>query len=149
MDKFAGRLGLQQRVLPTYRAPFFEALSAAATKGLGVYAGQPRPSEAIKTTTDLKQANFHPAHNQHLFSSVFYLCRQPGFVNWLEIWQPDALIVEANPRYPSTLKAIEWMHAKGRPVLGWGLGAPPLSGLLAGVRKRSRINLLKNLDGVI
>jgi len=43
----------------------------------------------------------------------------------LESWSPDALIVEANPRYLSTPVAIRWMQKRGRPVIGWGLGAPP------------------------
>jgi glycosyltransferase involved in cell wall biosynthesis len=68
---------------------------------------------------------------------------------WLEAWQPDALIVEANPRYRSTPEAVRWMHAHGRPVLGWGLGAPPLSGPLAGWRRRGRLAFLGLLDGVI
>jgi glycosyltransferase involved in cell wall biosynthesis len=37
------------------------------------------------------------------------------------------LIVEANPRYLSTPAAVRWMHARGRMVIGWGLGAPKQS----------------------
>jgi hypothetical protein len=36
---------------------------------------------------------------------------------------------EANPRYPTTRRAIEWMQHKGRKTIGWGLGAPPIHGL--------------------
>jgi glycosyltransferase involved in cell wall biosynthesis len=31
-------------------------------------------------------------------------------------------VVEANPRYLSTPRLVRWMHARGKPVLGWGLG---------------------------
>ena len=149
MQKFQGRLGLQQRVLPTYRAPVFDTLANACEGGLSMFAGEPRRSEAIKTTADLQAARYTPAHNRHLFSGPFYLCRQEGFIEWLEGWQPDALIVEANPRYLNTPKAVVWMHQRNRPVLGWGLGAPSLSGPLAGVRARARKKLLFSLDGVI
>ena len=37
------RLGLVQRVLPSYRVPFFDALARACAGGLGLFAGQPRP----------------------------------------------------------------------------------------------------------
>jgi glycosyltransferase involved in cell wall biosynthesis len=70
-------------------------------------------------------------------------------VAWLERWQPQALIVEANPRYRSTPAAVRWMHARGLPVLGWGLGAPPLHGPLAGWRRRARRRFLASLDGMI
>ncbi len=59
------------------------------------------------------------------------------------------MIVEANPRYPSTLQAVEWMHSRGRPVLGWGLGAAPVSGWLKTWRLQSRQKFLRRLDGII
>ena len=69
------------------------------------------------------------AQNIHLFSGPLYLCHQRGLVEWLENWNPDALIVEANPRYLATGAAVRWMHERGRKVIGWGLGAPPIAGL--------------------
>jgi len=44
---------LQQRVLPAYRAAFFDALAAACDGGLSVFAGQPTPGEAIQTADHL------------------------------------------------------------------------------------------------
>lgn len=146
---FSGRLGLQQRVLPSYRATFFDALAAYCDGGLSVFAGQPRTKEAIATTTKLHIARYAPARNRHYFSGPIYLCRQRGLIGWLEDWQPDALIVEANPRYVSTPRAVAWMHARHKPVLGWSLGAPPLTGPLAGFRRRARKRLLFSLDGLI
>jgi glycosyltransferase involved in cell wall biosynthesis len=148
---FTGRLAIQQRVLPAYRAPFFDALAGACRGGLSVFAGQPLPDEQIATIDDLQVAEYAPAHNRHLMSvsSPFYQCWQDGLLDWLERWQPDALIVEANPRYASTPRAIRWMYARRRPVLGWGLGAPPLRGWLAGWRRSSRQRFLRSLDGII
>lgn len=126
--KFKGRLGLQQRVLPSYRVPFFDLLAAHCEGGMSLFAGQPRPVEMIvsgKTQT----AKYVEARNIHWFGGAFYLCYQRGLIDWLEAWNPDALVVEANPRYLSTPAAVQWMHSRGRKVIGWGLGAPKQSGI--------------------
>jgi hypothetical protein len=126
-SKFHGRLGVQQRVLPSYRAPFFEMLAPACAGGMSLFAGQPRAEESIATTSTLRNMQYAAAKNIHLFQGSLYLCFQRGLLYWLSAWNPDALIVEANPRYLSTPVAIKWMQRRGRPVLGWGLGAPPPS----------------------
>jgi len=124
MTRFPGRLALQQRVLPSYRAPFFDLLASACDGGMTLFTGSPRPVEGIATTDELQVANYHLGRNIHLFGGSLYLCYQAGLLDWLKDWDPDALIVEANPRYLSTPAAVRWMHARGKPVLGWGLGAP-------------------------
>ena len=156
-EAYPGRVGLQQRVLPEYRAPFFDCLAQVCSGGLGVIAGQPLPGEQIRTTANLKQAKYFPAHNRHFLNpaSPLYQCWQDGILGWLQEWQPDVLIVEANPRYPTTRRALEWMHARNRPVIGWGLGLPSIpgrlsvSGLLAPIRRRQRLQLVGSLDAVI
>jgi glycosyltransferase involved in cell wall biosynthesis len=120
--KFNGKLALQQRVLPSYRIPFLDLL-ALSSESMGLFAGMPRPVEMIASGKP-QIAKYHEAKNIHLFSGAFYLCYQQGFVNWLEEWNPDALIVEANPRYLATPPAVKWMHRRGRKIIGWGLGAP-------------------------
>jgi glycosyltransferase involved in cell wall biosynthesis len=124
--KFNGKLALQQRVLPSYRVPFFDLL-ALSCESMGLFAGMPRPVEMI-TSGRPQIAKYHEAKNIHLFSGVFYLCYQQRIINWLEEWNPDALVVEANPRYLATPSTIKWMHARGRKVIGWGLGAPKGTG---------------------
>jgi len=123
---FGGRLGVQQRVLPGYRTPFFELLAQACDDGLAIFAGQPLANEAIGVADEVRGAFFYNARNRHYFdpSSSLYFCRQTNLIEWLEDWRPGALILEANPRYLATSDAVEWMHARGCPVLGWGLGAP-------------------------
>jgi glycosyltransferase involved in cell wall biosynthesis len=151
IERFNGRAALQQRVLPDYRVAFFDALAAACTGGLSVFAGQPLPEEHIATGEGLQAAQYTSATNHHFFhpGAPFYQCWQSGLVAWLEDWQPQALIVEANPRYASTRLAIHWMHTRNRPVLGWGLGAPQLIGPLRAWRDRSRRKFLRSLDGLI
>ncbi|HLA86768.1 MAG TPA: glycosyltransferase [Anaerolineales bacterium] len=134
MIKFSGKLGLQQRVLPSYRAQFFDLLAQACEGGMSVFAGMPRPAESIVSAAQLQFTHYQSAKNIHLFGGAFYLCYQLGIINWLEEWNPDALIVEANPRYLSTPSAVKWMRAHGRKVIGWGLGNPSPFRRGAGVR---------------
>ena len=109
--KFNGKLGLQQRVLPSYRVPFFDLLAQQCEGGM------------------TKIAKHIEADNLHLFGGALYFCYQWNFIRWLEEWNPNALIMEANPRYLASPSAVNWMHKRGRRVLGWGLGAPKQSGL--------------------
>ena len=157
MIRYAGKLALQQRVLPNYRAPFFELLASACKGGMSLFTGLPRPSEGITTVQELQITNYKLGQNVHLFSGSLYLCYQRGLIDWLKSWNPDALVMEANPRYLSTSSAIKWMHQRSRPVLGWGLGAPPLNpshfqrngGVLAGFRQTRRLSFLKQFDALI
>jgi glycosyltransferase involved in cell wall biosynthesis len=146
---FYGRLGLVQRVLPVYRAPFFDALAAACAGGLGIFAGDARPDESIINARALNTARWTHAHNLHIFRGSFYLCYQRGLMEWLRNWQPAALIVEANPRYLATPSAVSWMHQKDLPVIGWGLGSPPPAGWFAGLRRGSRLRFLHQFDALI
>ncbi len=111
---------------------------------MSLFAGMAREEESVASADLLRIAYCVPAKNWHLFGGSFYLCYQQGFINWLEKTKPDALIVEANPRYLATPSAVKWMHARGRNVIGWGLGAPvrsspsPVIGRGVGVRAWSR-----------
>src|SRR5258706_2725350 len=122
--KFDGKLGLIQRVLPSYRAPFFEALAASCAGGMSLFAGQPRSNEAIATIDKLQIANYEFAQNMDILGGPLYFCYQFGLPDWLASWNPDALIIEANFRYISTPAAVRWMHQRSHPVVGWGLGVP-------------------------
>jgi glycosyltransferase involved in cell wall biosynthesis len=145
MIHFPGKLGVQQRVLPNYRAPFFDLLASACDGGMSLFTGLPRPGEGITTTQELQVARYRSGRNVHLLGGGLYLCYQLGLLDWLKEWDPEALIVEANPRYLSTPPAVNWMHNHDRPVIGWGLGAPPARGL----RDRGRINFLRQFDALI
>ena len=147
---YRGSLALQQRVLPSYRVPFFDMPAQACARGLSLFAGLPRAGEGIPDG-NLRVANYVPARNIHIFEGSLYLCYQRGLIDWLEHWNPDALIVEANPRYLATSSAVKWMHAHGRRVIGWGLGAPPLGseGILNGYRQTRRSQFLNQFDALI
>ena len=112
---------------------------------MSLFTGLPRPSEGIATANQLKIVQYTQGQNLHLFGGSFYLCYQGGLMDWLEKSNPDALIVEANPRYLSTPSAVRWMHKRKRPVLGWGLGSPPIRGFL----KQRRASFIKQFDAMI
>jgi len=147
-NRYLGRLALQQRVLPTYRAPFFDML-ARSCESMSLFAGLPRPSESIASAEKLQVANFQRAENIHLFGGPLYLCCQRGFLDWLQNWNPDTLIVEANARYLATSSAVKWMHMRRRKVIGWGLGSLPLSGPLSGFRQMRRRGFISQFDALI
>lgn len=145
---FKGRLAIQQRVLPPYRATFFDELALACERGLSIFAGEPGPGEPLASGT-LNAARFVHARNLHLLGGQAYLCWQGGLRTWLAAWNPDALILEANPRYLATPSASRWMQQRGRPVLGWGLGASPRSGPMPALRGRLRLSFLRQFDALL
>ncbi|KAF0111364.1 MAG: putative glycosyltransferase [Chloroflexi bacterium] len=145
MTIIPARVGLQQRVLPEYRAPFLDMLGSSCLQGLSVFTGLPRDEEAIKTFTSLSFADCQQGQNIHLSRGKTYFCFQRGIIQWLERWQPSVLIVEANPRYLSTPIAVQWMRHRNQPVIGWGLGAPPAGKAESFLRKQ----FLCSLDALI
>lgn len=146
---FDGRLGLIQRVCPTYRVPFFEMLGEHCRDGLGLFAGSPRSGENIPQAGAINGVEWVHAHNIHILQGKLYACWQGGILQWLKAWQPDVLIAEANPRYLSTPSAIRWMHAQNKPVIGWGLGAKPYPGSKPGFLNISRKRFLQQFDAMI
>jgi hypothetical protein len=70
-------------------------------------------------------------------------------MNWLRSWQPDVLIMEANPRYLRSGAVMNWMKARGGKVIGWGLGSPQPSGSLSKIRVALRKRFVRRFDGLI
>jgi glycosyltransferase involved in cell wall biosynthesis len=149
MNEIKVKVGLQQRVLPNYRVPFFDALSEVCPAGLCVFAGDPRPDEALDSGVVPLKADYFHARNRHLLSGMAYACWQTNIQDWLEEWQPQVLIMEANPRYPSSQKAINWMRQHGGRLIGWGLGSPKPQGSLAGPRLKRRKRFISQFDALI
>jgi len=112
---------------------------------MSLFTGLPRPVEGITTTNKLQGANYTLGNNIHLFNGPFYLCYQKGLLDWLKETNPDALIVEANPRYLSTSSAVKWMHEQNKPVIGWGLGSPPVNRF----REERRVAFIRQFDAMI
>ena len=143
------RIGIQQRVLPSYRVPFFDALAERCPQGLSVFAGAPRPEEGLSTGASPLVAQAARGKNVHLFIGKAYLCWQSGLMDWLDSWQPGLLVMEANPRYLQAGRAIAWMKARGRRVIGWGLGSPAPAGSFAAQRLALRRHFIRHFDALI
>ncbi len=143
------KIAVQQRVLPSYRLPFFDALAAECGQGLSVFAGEPRSGEMLDIGARPSIAKFHSGKNIHLFNGQFYLCWQTGLMQWLRAWQPDVLIMEANPRYPSSGSALKWMKARGGKVIGWGLGSPVPAGSFSEIRLNFRRKFVGRFDALV
>ena len=130
------RVGIQQRVLPFYRGAFFDTMATDPDLEVMVFAGSPRPGENLGKQAELSTAGLFFARNVHLFSHRFYLCLQSNWKTWLQAFDPEILILEANPRYLHLPAAIRWMHQRRRPVIGWGLGTPATMNQFIADRKR-------------
>lgn len=105
--------------------------------------------EALGREGILHDAQHVVAHNQYFGAGPFLIVWQSGLIDWLEHWNPDVLIMEANPRNASTNAALAWMHSHHRPVIGWGLGAPPMRGPLPGLFSVSRRRFLTQFDALV
>lgn len=142
------RVGIVQRVLPAYRMDFFDLLDRRCMGGLSIFTGRPFAGEAINQVSDGPEW-WHEGSNVHFGRNSTYLCWQAGLMKWLRSWDPDALVVEANPRLVSSQLAIRWMRNRGRPVLGWGLGTMEVTSGWGPIRRRGRNRFIGALDGII
>ena len=64
---YPGRLGIQQRVVPSYRIEFFDLLAGSCNGGLSIFAGDVRQDESIPTAGELLVADYSKSKN-HDFS---------------------------------------------------------------------------------
>jgi glycosyltransferase involved in cell wall biosynthesis len=149
MDRINVRLAIQQRVLPAYRIPFFDALAAECALGMSLIAGQARPEENIEGNAIPAVAAYTKTRNIHFFHGGGYLCWQNGLVPWLQKARPGVLILEANPRYLSSYGAIHWMKQNKKPVIGWGLGSPMVQGGWSSLRLGLRRRFIQQFDALI
>ena len=142
-------IGIQQRVLPSYRIPFFDQLAQQYLGKVSLFYGLPRKKEMLETSAVPQLALHTRGRNIHIFSGKFYFCLQVGLISWMKSWKPDILIMEANPRYPASQRAIRWMKTRSRKVIGWGLGSPESVGFLGKLRMKQRRKFVLQFDALI
>lgn len=118
------KLGLQQRIFPAYRQEFFELLAMSCEGGFSLFSGDAEEWEHVSPSTTLTKGTYVQAKNVHLGKDKYYFCYQQNLIRWLKKTMPEALVLEANPRYLSSRLGIRWMQKQNKPVIGWGLGAP-------------------------
>jgi glycosyltransferase involved in cell wall biosynthesis len=149
MGGIQSRVGIQQRVLPAYRVPFFDELAEECDRGLSVFFGSPRKGEGIDAGAFPRTAGFYHGRNIHLFHGLIYSCWQVGLLKWLQEWQPRVLIMEANPRNIASSAAIDWMKSRGGKVIGWGLGSPKPVGRFSAMRMNLRRHFVDRFDAML
>jgi glycosyltransferase involved in cell wall biosynthesis len=123
-EKIDVRVGLQQRIFPSYRKALFEQLAMACSKGFCLFAGQARVEEHVSPAEGLESGDYVAAKNLHIGRGKAYFCVQTNILAWLRQWRPQVLIMEANPRYLSSYTVLRWAKKHDMKVIGWGLGAP-------------------------
>lgn len=143
------KVALQQRVIPNYRVPFFEKLGQHPEIELSIFSGFARPIEMVSTADNIQNVEFVQTKNIHLFNNPFYICLQPEIHQWLKNFDPEIVILEANPRYLSSKKAIHWIKKTNRGLIGWGLGVPNHKIILDSLRAYSRNKFLNKFDALI
>jgi len=143
------RIGVMQRVLPSYRVPLFDALANEFGGNVSVFAGEPRKNEALAGSVLPKTAKTWKGKNHHFFNGPLYLCWQTGLLEWLSDWQPHVLIMEANPRYLNSPAAMRWMQENNGKLVGWGLGSPISQGSLSILRISIRKRFIRKFDALI
>lgn len=150
-EKVPGKIGIQQRVLPRYRQPFFDLLAEHCSGALDIFAGYPRPEEHIATVDELGVANYVHGRNLHISRGRSYFCWQRGMRGWLKNYDPDELIVAADPRIITNYLAVRHMRTRNRPVIGWGLGTlnAPGGGDKFSLVSRVRSRFYRAFDAVI
>lgn len=146
---FAGRVALQQRVLPDYRVPFVDLLAESCRTGLYVFAGTPQPGEGIEPARRVLRAQWKRVENRYVGTGPIRLVRQTGVQDWLRDTRPDVLILESNPRNVSGWQAANWMRGLSKPVVGWGLGITQRRGPLGALGRQVWSRWLSLLDAVI
>ncbi|MDF0651194.1 MAG: glycosyltransferase family 4 protein [Nitrospira sp.] len=151
VSAYFGRVGIIQRVLSPYRIPVFDLIANDCADGLSVASGKKAVGETLEEgdRRALRVAQHGELLNHHLFNGRYYLCWQSGIINWLNEWNPDILVVEANPRLISTIQAITWMHKRDRPVIGHGLGVMPLTPGFKSLRNWGRRANIHQYDAII
>lgn len=142
-------LALQQRVLPSYRVPFFDALAAECRPGMHLLAGQPRSQEGIESHIIPQVAAYHQTRNIHILSGALYLYYQRNLMAWLKKISPGVLILEANPRYLNSFAVIHWMKTRHLPVIGWGAGSHIDRGVFSQIRNLLRRVFINRFDALI
>ncbi len=105
-----------------YRAPFFDSLARALPGELSIFAGEPRPDEAIPQAPSLQAAILIKAGNRYLGRGELSAIWQSGWREWLADADPELMVFEAHPRLLTNRPMLNWMRARGRPVIGWSLG---------------------------
>lgn len=146
---YQGRVGILQNWLAPYRAPLFDLIAERCEGGLSICAGRDTGNKDVDGSA-LRKASYYAVENQVVLGGRFQMVRQKGVLRWLEEWNPDVLISNANPRMISVRQARGWMKRRQRPVIGWGLGTMAvMPGFFMPLRQAVRAPFVRGFNGII
>ena len=109
------RLGIQQRVLPHFRAPLYDAI---AEKNLGGV----EKDEGLVEAESLQFAEWRRTSNLSIGWAGHRYFWQIGLAKWIENYRPEVLAVESNPRLLSNYVGLKRARKMLIPIVGWGIG---------------------------
>ena len=98
------RLGIQQRVLPHFRAPLYAAIARRISGCVEVFTGSVDSDEGVVEADGLEFGSWQLTTNLRFGWGNQRFYWQEGFTKWIDIYQPDVLAVECNPRIISNLE---------------------------------------------
>ncbi len=147
---FPGRMCIRQRILPKYRAPFFEMLAERCEGGLTLIAGVPKDTESTSSVQRMKVADLISVTNESRLSGVFEFYWQKNLRQHLVNASPDVIVTEANPRFSDMRQLVQYARSSGCPVLGWGLGTTNFFNHgFAKLRHWHRQQMVNRFDGML
>lgn len=146
---FPGRVALIQTILTGFRVPLFERVAARCAGGLHVFSGRIPEGSGHTSGPGLSAAHHTLGRNASYLPSPLTFVLQRGVMEWLERTDPDILWCESNPRVVTTRRAVAWMHRRGRPVLGWGMGTMRLSRGFDTLRAIALRRLVRSFDAMV
>jgi len=116
---------LQNPILPHYRLPFFQRLSAAPGVELHLAYGQSQPQSALESLTDPENLNVHLLHNSYLGNPPPIITLQMGFPSLIRKVRPDVVIASYDPRFLTNLVGYYAARKLGIKWIWWGHGIRP------------------------
>ncbi len=150
MNKFDGSICIRQRILTSYRIPFFEILADRCVGEVHVVAGVASDGESVSKEGDFDKAVLVGVVNRVQGSGVFTRFSQPELATHLESHPPSMFVTVANPRLSDMGRTVSRLQKKGVPAIGWGIGTTdfwnkPLKRLRQYYRKR----FIRQFDGML
>jgi len=116
------RLAIQQRALPHFRAPLYDALAERHDGPVEVFTGHAESDEGIVEARQLDVAIWRKTENYCFSLGGHRFYWQQGLNDWIKQFQPDVLVAESNPRLLSNYIGLRLARNLGIPVFGWGIG---------------------------
>lgn len=147
--RFHGRLGVIDVRLYQYRHAVYDGMAERCDDGLCLFSGYRDEADRERQAGKLRVARHELRPMIYLLPLPFLMVWQTKVIEWLEAWQPDAIVTQCQVRLMSLPRVVRWMRRHNRPIIGWGLGTLRLSKGLEGMRNVVRDSRIRQMDGIV